>query len=100
LNAGSGFAGHTDWRIPNVKELQSIMNYEIVNLAVDPIFNASCTAGCTVLTCSCTQSDKYWSSTTIQGVPTLAWAVVFNYGDVTGGTKSFNDYVRAVRGGM
>src|SRR5206468_905681 len=28
LNTGTGFAGHTDWRVPNVRELQSIANYQ------------------------------------------------------------------------
>ena len=27
LNAGTGYAGHTDWRLPNVKELQSTVDY-------------------------------------------------------------------------
>lgn len=70
LNAGAGFAGHTDWRIPNVKELQSIVNYEIPypGPTVDAAFHQSATcSGCTdvnAATCSCTASDVYWSSTT------------------------------------
>ena len=38
LNAegGSGYAGHTDWRIPNVKELQSIVDYGEFAPAIDP----------------------------------------------------------------
>ena len=35
LNAGGGFAGHTDWRIPNVNELHSLENYENSNPSVD-----------------------------------------------------------------
>jgi hypothetical protein len=62
LNAGGGFAGYTDWRIPNAKELQSIVDYEIpypgptVNVAFHK--PATCT-GCTdvtAATCSCTAS--------------------------------------------
>jgi hypothetical protein len=37
LNSES-FAGHTDWRVPNVKELQSIVNYENVDPAVSSAF--------------------------------------------------------------
>jgi hypothetical protein len=57
LNGGGGFAGCTDWRIPNAKELQSIVNYEVSNPAVDPAFHQSATCtGCTdVTTCSCTR---------------------------------------------
>jgi hypothetical protein len=101
LNAGTGFAGHTDWRIPNVKELQSIVNYErpLPAPTVDGAFNTDCTAGCTVLTCSCTQSGPYWSSTTIQNNPNNAWNVNFNNGNVNNNNKDNNNYVRAVRGG-
>ena len=38
LNASGGFAGHTDWRLPNVKELQSIVDYELTIPAVSPAF--------------------------------------------------------------
>ena len=77
LNSGS-FAGHTDWRLPNINELQSIANYGTSSPAVDAVFNTSCAASCTVTTCSCTQSGLYWSSTTYQFDPSHAWLVYFN----------------------
>jgi hypothetical protein len=73
---GGGFAGHGDWRIPNAKELASIVDYEHVDPAVDPIFNAGCAPGCTVLTCSCTAAFHYWTSTSSVGSPLFAWVVV------------------------
>jgi hypothetical protein len=105
LNAGAGFAGHTDWRIPNVNELQSLANYQNVYPAVDTAFNAGCAAGCTVdgaggtAMCSCTQSSYYWSSTTYQDFPYFAWYVYFSDGYALADNKSDGYYVRAVRGG-
>ena len=43
----TAFAGYTDWRLPNVKELQSIVNYENVIPAVSPAFNTGCEPACT-----------------------------------------------------
>jgi len=99
LNSGGGFAGHIDWRVPNVKELQSIVNYENSYPAVSAAFNNNCTPGCTVLTCSCTVSNFYWSSTTNENNPNNAWNVNFNDGNVNANNKTNNNYVRAVRGG-
>ena len=103
---GTSFAGHSDWRLPNVRELDSIVNYENFNPAVSPAFNNNCTSGCTVLTCSCTalrvdvpSSFLYWSSTTDAGYPSEAWLVIFHGGGVTLNGKGSSLYVRAVRGG-
>ena len=100
LNAGAGFAGHTDWRIPNVNELLTLVNYQNRNPAVDLAFNTSCAENCTVLTCSCTQVDFYWSSTTYQSASTGAWIVSFFDGGGTQTYKGESFFVRAVRGGL
>ena len=101
LNTAS-FAGYTDWRVPNVKELQSIVDYETSTPSVNPVFDTSCTPGCTVLSCSCTVSGVYWSSTSEANGPARAWLVVFDGGFVfsfnKGGNPDFS--IRAVRGGL
>ncbi len=107
VNRGAGFAGYKDWRVPNVKELQSIVDYGEDDPAVDRAFNGtSCTTGgCADLrsaACSCTHLEIYWSSTTDQSDPGVAWFVEFYTGGVINngfkGTRYY--YVRAVRGGL
>ncbi len=97
LNFNS-FAGHTDWRLPNVRELQSIVDYERFLPSIDPIFDTGCTPGCSVLTCSCTGIANYWSSTSIAILPTDAWIVFFTDGGVINEPKSITQSVREVRG--
>ena len=99
LNGGS-FAGHTDWRVPNVKELLSIANYQNATPAVSSAFNANCTSvGCTVLTCSCTASNGFYWSSTSYASPTSAWYVLFDFGNSNATAKSASFVTRAVRGG-
>jgi hypothetical protein len=101
LNTLPCFAGHCDWRIPNAKELQSIVNYENYFPAVSVEFNTGCTGGCSVTTCSCTPSNGYWSSTASAYYPNGAWGVYFDHGYLRYyENKSINLRVRAVRGGL
>jgi Protein of unknown function (DUF1566) len=105
LNAAR-FAGHTDWRVPNVKELQSIVDYQYLGRAVDAAFNTSCQEGCTVdgagstTMCSCTQGGSYWSATTDPASSFYAFLVFFNIGNVIDFAKSDVSYARAVRSGL
>ena len=62
------FLGHDDWRLPSVKELQSIVDYTRSpdtshSPAIDPVFN------CTTITNEARQIDYpfYWSATTHNG---------------------------------
>ncbi len=100
LNA-SAFAGRSDWRIPNVKELTTIIDYGQNGPALDPSFDAGCETGCTVLTCSCTavSNASYWSSTTKIGATSNAWTVTATTGRVQFVDKATGQRVRAVRGG-
>lgn len=96
------FAGHNDWRVPNVKELESIVDFQTINPVVAAVFSHNCLMPCTVLTCSCTQLALYWSSTTLADNQLSAWIVDFTGGTVGIHDKIFssNAYVRAVRGGL
>jgi len=94
----SNFAGYGDWRVPNVKELLSIVDYESYLPAVHPVFNARCAPSCRVTSCSCNVSNYAMSSTTVAGNTGGVWIVHFGYGLLIGGNKSATDYrIRAVR---
>ena len=99
LNAAA-FGGHTDWRLPNVKELQSIVNYQNFNPMVSPAFNTACAASSTVTSGSCTAASGYWTSSSYVGLPAFAFDVFFNVGFVNANFKDDNHSVRAVRGGL
>jgi uncharacterized protein DUF1566 len=88
LNAegGTGYAGHNDWRIPNVRELESIVDYGGSFPTIDPVFGS-------------TAMGYYWSSSTYVGVPSLARDVHFGAGGVGYDDKTNKFCVRAVRGG-
>jgi hypothetical protein len=99
LNSAA-FGGHTDWRLPNVRELQSIVNYARATPSVSPAFNTGCSAICSVVDCSCTAPVAHWSSSTLADNPMGAWLVTFGNGTVFAFGKTNVFGVRAVRGGL
>ncbi|HXU33403.1 MAG TPA: DUF1566 domain-containing protein [Thermoanaerobaculia bacterium] len=95
---GTGFAGYADWRIPNAKELQTLVDYESGAPMISAAFNNNCVSGITVLTGSCNPITGYWTSTTWARSTGMAWGVNFNEGLLFPYDKSSAPRVRAVRG--
>jgi len=87
LNAAN-YGGFSDWRLPTVKELSSIVNSGTYGTTINTDYFPN------------TMSSYYWSSTTVVGNAYLAWCVYFGYGVVYGDDKSNSYCVRAVRGGQ
>jgi len=86
LNSAA-YGGYSDWRLPNVKELQSIVDYSRVSPAIDTTYFPNA------------QSDLYWSSTTLADDAGGAWGVYFDNGYIYYDGKAYAYSVRPVRGG-
>ena len=93
LNTGAshcdGYTGrHTDWRLPHINELESLVDTGRVN-PVLPSGHAF----------SSVQSTNYWSSTTRASNTGSAWDVNLNGGNVNNASKAGSLYGWPVRGG-
>lgn len=89
LNNATTFqlANHTDWRLPNLKELASVVERQCVAPAKNTdIFPSA-------------PDDRYWTSTpdTSASGGSLAWAVAFYNGRIDSKSKYSDFYVRMVR---
>lgn len=84
-NSSGGFANAVNWRLPNIKELSSIIEGACygpsINLNVFPD----------------TPAGIYWSSTPYIGASDQAWTVRFNYGQNSMNTKYDYYFTRLVR---
>ena len=80
-------AGKSDWRVPNIREIQSLNDEKLVLPSFNKIFFPNI------------QSGNYWSSTSQVNTPTRAWDINVDYGIVSYNDKTIRENVMLVRGG-
>lgn len=86
LNQAS-YGGFHDWRLPNVDELRSIMDYDRTDLAIDPSYFGYCQVG------------DYWTKNSFVPHDAMAWVIYSGFGSAIVKSKVTKHYVMAVRGG-
>jgi len=79
---------HSDWRLPNLKELTSIMDDSRTSPSIDTSAFEN------------TAPSYYWSSTIYAGYSRYAWYVDFYDGYQRNSNKSKDYHVRCVRAGQ
>ena len=84
---GLTYAGYSDWRLPNVRELESIVDAGHTSSSINATYFTN------------TQSNSYWTSTTYVPDTSYAWYVSFSHGYVFDNHKTLVNHVRCVRGG-
>jgi len=77
--------GGTGWRLPTLKELQTIVDYSQSNPSIDSTAFPS------------TPGNVFWSSSPLAGSSSNAWSVDFGYGYTGNVVVSNPRYVRCVR---
>ena len=80
-------AGENNWRLPNIKELQTLAEVSLTNPCINTNFFAVSGA------------KKYWSSTSLPNQTTKAWYLDTQFGITTYDLKSVPYYVICVSGG-
>ena len=88
MNAGAGTYGYTDWRLPNIRELLSLINFGgCYPYTIDPTIFSN------------VREDYYWTSTTNSCHNWTAWRIDMYDGDPSTYDKIMDHYIWPVRGG-
>ena len=82
---GLALDGKSDWRLPQIKELTSIVDYRVTDPSIDDALFPG------------TNLSSYWSASSFASNSADAWNVDFGFGFVFASVKTDSRYVRCVR---
>lgn len=98
INSSGGFAGHTDWRLPNRNELASLVELQCYNPAINVNLFPN-----TVSSIAFDLTKFYWTSSqyvSLNATGGESWAYLFFSGSGVVVPKSDTHFIRLVRGGL
>jgi len=78
--------GYDDWRLPNIRELGTIIDYNQGSIAINPVFQKAI-------------ADFYISSSTYTRYKSYEWGISFLRGECDLNSKDHEHYIRCVRTG-
>jgi hypothetical protein len=97
-DTSSAGSHQTDWRLPNIRELFSLVDFAFFAPALSNAAGTGQGSGSDPFA-NLQNTSSFWSSTTFVDLTSGAWVVDFISGTVTLAGKGNGSFVLAVRGG-